>query len=118
NQATSVGIGLNYATTNSGTVDFDNFQYANSYIGPTLLNVWQASSTIQPSQVHFNGVHGTLETGLGGLTAANEWYWASSTLYVYSATNPTTAYASPGIEASTRPTTISTYQLNYLTFQN
>lgn len=62
-------------------------------------NVWQAALTTEPSSVKFNGTEGTEKTSVAALTAANYWYWASNVLYVYSTSDPDTAYASPGIEA-------------------
>jgi hypothetical protein len=62
-------------------------------------NVWQATLTTEPASVKFNGTAGTEKTSVATLTAANYWYWASNVLYVYSTSDPDTAYTSPGIEA-------------------
>jgi len=62
-------------------------------------NVWQAALTTEPADVKFNGTVGTEKTSIAALTAANYWYWASNILYVYSTSDPDTAYTSPGVEA-------------------
>jgi hypothetical protein len=80
-------------------------------------NVWQASLTTQPSEVFFNAVIGTLETSIATITAANEWWWSSNVLYVYSTSNPGTAFTNPGIEASQRQYAIYSNQ-NYVTFSS
>lgn len=53
-----------------------------------------------PNKVWFNNTLGTKEMSEAALTAENEWYWADNVLYVYSTSDPTTAYTSPGIEAA------------------
>ena len=62
-------------------------------------NVWQAALTTEPAYVKFNGTRGTEKTSIATLTAANNWYWLSNILYVYSTSDPDTAYTSPGVEA-------------------
>ena len=64
--------------------------------------VWQASVTTRPNQVFFNGVRGTPVASVAAINAASKWYWASNILYVYSTSNPATAFTNPGIEASQR----------------
>jgi GH18 family chitinase len=84
-------------------------------IGSTgVLNTWYATVTRQPYTVWFNGTLGTEEATVAAVGAANEWYWASNLLYVYSTTNPGTAYTSPGVEASDRQT-VALYNVNYVT---
>jgi len=65
-------------------------------------NVWEASLTTEPTMVFFDGTYGTNEDTLGNVDAENEWHWAANTLYVYSTSDPDTAYTDPGIEASQR----------------
>lgn len=62
-------------------------------------NVWQAALTTEPARVEFNGTEGTEKTSIATLTGANQWYWASNILYIYSTSDPDTAYISPGIDA-------------------
>jgi uncharacterized repeat protein (TIGR02543 family) len=68
-------------------------------------NVWRAPLSIQPNQVFFDGVRGTLESSVQNLDRALEWFWSSGTLYVYAASDPGGLYRNPGIEASVRPST-------------
>ncbi len=68
---------------------------------------WRAALSSAPNQVFFNGVRGTRKSGTSALTAARTWYWASGVLYVYSTSDPDSAFVSPGIEASIRPSTRS-----------
>jgi hypothetical protein len=80
-------------------------------------NLWSATLATQPYIVLFNGTLGTREASSSAVTAANEWFWGSSTLYVYSTSNPATAFTSPGIEAGARPSTIAINN-NYVTVYN
>lgn len=77
---------------------------ANLITGWTLDsgNVWRATLTTQPYVVVFDGTAGTHKTSEANLNTANQWFWASNVLYVYSTTDPDTAYTSPGIEAGIR----------------
>src|ERR1035441_848957 len=78
-------------------------------------NIWEVALTTQPNQVFFNSTRGTPETSIGGITAPNEWYWASNVLYAYSTSNPATAFTSPGIEASQRNYEFVVTGTNYIT---
>ena len=80
--------------------------------------VWQASVTTRPNQVFFDGIRGTPETSTSNLNAAKEWYWASNVLYVYSTSDPATAYTNPGVEVSQRTYNISENGKSYVTIQN
>ena len=64
-------------------------------------NVWQATLTTEPASVKFNGTEGTEQASIVACNAEGYWYWDSATslLYVYSTSDPDTAYISPGIEA-------------------
>ena len=66
-------------------------------------NVWRATLGTLPRQVFFNEIRGTLEDASEDLNQANEWYWSSSVIYVYSTSDPDNAYVNPGIEASLTP---------------
>ena len=68
----------------------------------TSGTVWQASVTTEPKMVFFNGTLGTNKSSLISVTAANEWYWASNVLYVYSTSDPATAFTNPGVEVAAR----------------
>ena len=80
-------------------------------------NIWSATVTTQPQQVFFNGTKGTAVGSISAVTAVNYWYWASNVLYVYSTSNPATAFTSPGIEASSRDDGIYADNDPYLTVQ-
>lgn len=62
-------------------------------------NVWQAALTTEPARVEFNGTEGTKKTSIATLTAEGYWYWVSNILYVYSTSDPDTAYVDSGIDA-------------------
>ena len=56
-------------------------------------NVWSATLTTEPSQAFFDDIEGTQESAQGNLNAAREWYWDANVLYVYSTSDPDTAYS-------------------------
>jgi hypothetical protein len=88
--------------------------YILTYIAGTApVNVYQATVSTQPNQVFFDGTLGTLETSIAALTANDEWYWASGTLYIYSSTAP----SGHTIEASSRSYPVSWNGKNYVTVQ-
>jgi hypothetical protein len=62
------------------------------------FNVWTASVTTEPNVVFFDGVKGTKVASHADCTGKGKWFWAANSLLVYSATDPDTAYRSPGIE--------------------
>jgi len=66
--------------------------------------VWKVSlgSTYQPEQVWFNTVLGFPVSATSAIIAPNQWYSAGGILYVYSKTNPGTAFKAPGVEAAQR----------------
>lgn len=63
------------------------------------VNVWQAALTTEPAKVEFNGTEGTEVASVAACTAEGYWYWSANILYVYSTSDPDTAYDSPGINA-------------------
>ncbi len=62
-------------------------------------NVWQAALTTEPADVKFNGNLGTEQSSIAALTADKYWFWESNVLYVYSTSDPDTAYTAPGVDA-------------------
>ena len=78
-------------------------------------NVWSTALTTDPGAVFFDGVYGieavTLDSG-------RDWNWSANVLYVYSTSDPDTAYTDPGIEAAIREFCIDGSDQEYLTFQN
>jgi len=92
----------------------------------SIPNIWQtpfAPSYIAHAWVFFNGVAGgpnggNPQSSLGNVTTTNEWYWnGTTTLYVYSTSNPATAFTTPGVEASERAG-VSASNKSYVTFSN
>jgi hypothetical protein len=90
--------------------------FAIQYTSVGVANVWNSTVTTQPNAVYFDGVRGTLEASKASITGANEWYWASNVLSVYSVGSP--VLSNPGIEASIRNYPINTNSQNYITVQN
>lgn len=84
----------------------------------TGSNIWTVTDSTQPQQVFFNQAFGTLVGSSGAVTAAGDWFWSSNTLYVYSTSNPATAFTNPGVEASTRTYGIRTVGKSNLVIQN
>lgn len=62
-------------------------------------NVWQATIPVAglAGELRFNTNIGTQEGSIAALTGANEYFPSGGIIYVYSTSNPTTAYTSPGI---------------------
>jgi hypothetical protein len=81
-------------------------------------NTWQYSLTTQPNILLLNRAAGVLEGSSTTLSAAGQWFWASNVLYLNAASNPYSAYVSPGVEAPTRGYCIDTNGKSYLTIQN
>jgi parallel beta-helix repeat protein len=77
-------------------------------------NVWQAALITQPNQVFFDNIRGTKEASVGAVNRANEWYWLDNVIYVYSISDPGTAYTNLGIEASVRNYAIHMQGKNYV----
>jgi parallel beta-helix repeat protein len=84
---------------------------------PYSGSIWMASVSIQPNVAIFNGTPGTKKTSISSLQNPQDWYWSSSTLYVFSPSDPDSAYTNPGVEAGARNRCVSVKQ-NYLRFQN
>lgn len=81
-------------------------------------NIWQATVTTEPSQVFFDGVRGIKVASVALCNSAGKWYWENNILYVYSDSDPDTAFTSPGIEPASRSQTISSTDKNYVTIEN
>ncbi len=94
-------------TTESATADvtgytasaeLHNIAAIESYTG--IENVYQTNLTTEPKYVWFDGVLGTNVATIALVNGARKWHWEGNVLYVYSTSDPATAYTSPGIEAS------------------
>jgi hypothetical protein len=64
--------------------------------------VWQVALTTEPKIVLFDGVVGQKKANAGLCVNPRDWYWAANVLYCYSATDPDSAYVTPGIETPIR----------------
>jgi hypothetical protein len=64
-------------------------------------NVWQVADTTVPAKVYFNNTSaGTQVASVAAVTSAGNWYFdGSATLYVYSTSNPGTAFTAPPVTA-------------------
>lgn len=80
-------------------------------------SVWRAACTVAPAVVAFNGEVGAKKTALSSVNAAKAWFWSGGTLYVYSTSNPQTAYANPGIEAGARDYCIYSNGKSWINYQ-
>jgi parallel beta-helix repeat protein len=78
-------------------------------------NIWRKTLPTKPKIVFFDGAIGTLKGSIGAVSGSNQWYWASNTLYVYSTSNPGTAFTIPGIEAAHRDDVVSNNAKSYIT---
>ncbi len=74
------------------------------YKTTTSTTIWTATVTTEPKVLFFDGTRGTLVASQADCTATGKWFWAANVLSVYSASDPDTAYTSPGIEVSARGT--------------
>lgn len=83
-----------------------------------VANVWQAPVEIQPNVVFFNGNKGQAASSLAQLTGATQWYWSYGKLYVWSSSNPGSAYSGPGIEAGSRQLGIGFFGISYVSVEN
>lgn len=64
-------------------------------------DIWQATLAAEPKVVLFDGVVGSPQANHDACTAAGHWCWESGVLYVYSTSDPDTAFTAPGVEAGT-----------------
>ena len=77
--------------------------------------IWTATVTTEPKIVFFNGTWGTKVATQADCTGTGKWHWAVNVLSVYSASDPDTAYMSPGIEVGARDEAVLNAK-NYVTF--
>ncbi|MCC2626387.1 MAG: putative Ig protein [Thermomicrobiales bacterium] len=73
-------------------------------------NQWYFSLATDPNVIWIDGVRGTEAASLVAMDAAGEWFFDSgaSRLYVYSTTDPDSAFTSPGVEYAVRDSAITT----------
>jgi len=75
-------------------------------------NIWRAAVSADPKQIWYVLPDGSCQWGgrknsTGEMTATYDWTWSSGSLYVRSATNPATAYAT--VELATRDHCVVAY---------
>ena len=79
-------------------------------------NVWSAPAPIEPNIVYFGNILGTQVQAEAKIASQLNWYWAYGVLYVWSPNgDPSTYYASPGIEAGARSRVVDTGNQIYVT---
>lgn len=110
-------------TDETMVIDFatnENYAYIAfvQYIEGGATTIWKATCTTQPTVVWMDGVFGDKKTAKGNLVNEYDWYWASNVLYVYSATDPDSAYTSPGVEAGNRSYCIYASGKSYIITQD
>lgn len=65
-------------------------------------NVWQSALATEPAQVFFDGTRGTPVASIALVNGVGKWFWDDDVLYLYSTSDPDSAFTSPGIEVGTR----------------
>ena len=82
-------------------------------------DIWEATCYTEPDQVFFDGTRGNKQTALGDVDSEFDWFWESDVLYVYSTSDPDTAYTNPGVEATSRDYGIRTNaNIDYIIIDN
>ena len=83
-------------------------------------NVYQTTLTSEPLCVWFDGTFGKKQTSIDNVDSEYDWYWKSKVLYIYSISDPDTAYHNPGIEGSSmaRDYCIFANNEDYITIEN
>jgi hypothetical protein len=116
----TMGNPITFTSYGTGTPIFSGAKLLNSGWSLNAGNVWQVALTTQTFQVFFNSVRGTPVGSIGAIVSPNQWYWAANVLYVYSTSNPASAFTNPGVEASQITTVISYFGsgVNNLIFYN
>lgn len=81
-------------------------------------NIWKATGiTTEPRVVLFNRDVGNKKTA-ATLISAKDWYLESNILYVYSTSDPDTAYTNPGIEIGQRDHVVYSTGKSYYSIKN
>jgi parallel beta-helix repeat protein len=116
--STANGSTFSWASEDVGFNRNDSSGYTYTVTAPGApANVWQIAWTTQPKLVAINGTPSLSAGSLTSVTTPGSWYWGSNVLYVYSTSDPSTAYTSPGVEAAFRLNGIDLNAKNYLTVQ-
>ncbi|MFA6422237.1 MAG: right-handed parallel beta-helix repeat-containing protein [Candidatus Buchananbacteria bacterium] len=75
-------------------------------------NIWKSTLATQPLRVAINSELGNLASSLAGVNSSTNWFWGTSTLYIYSIADP----ASSTVEAGKRSNSINANGKSYITF--
>jgi len=111
----AIGVDAN----TSATIYIDDVVIDTTSIGADPMVLWKKTNiTTQPKIVIFDGTIGVYQTSQWNLSNTEEWHWDSNTLYVYSTSDPDTAYTSPGVEVGQRERNIYIPNLSYITIEN
>ncbi len=103
---------LTYGAYGTGANPVINGAVAVSSWTLASTNKYTASVGVQPEVVVFNGVKGIRETSVANLNAANEWYWESGVLTVYSTSAPV------NMEVQSQQFVVGFYSVSYVTVKD
>ncbi|MEG9436458.1 hypothetical protein JAO29_09815 [Edaphobacter sp. HDX4] len=82
-------------------------------------NIWSyLLGGYQPTQVWFNTVLGHQVSSSASIIAPRQWAYSSGRLYVYSASNPSSAYSAPGVEVTQRDRGLLIQNIGNITVKN
>jgi len=116
----SAGSAGNLITYEPETGDTPEINGSTELVGASWAdqggNVWSTSVTTEPHIVFLNDVKGNHEATQGAVNAANDWFWGSNVLYIYSTSNPSVAFSS--IEAAITSYVFSISSKNYVRLAN
>jgi hypothetical protein len=83
-------------------------------------NVWRISLATDPNIVWFDGTRGTEKGSVALLVGVREWFYDATAdrLYVWSTSDPDSAFTAPGIEYGVRNSAINTDSKSNVTYKN
>lgn len=78
-------------------------------------SIWEVAATSTVRDLYYNGTQGSKQVSKDAPSAEGEWFWESSKLYLYAASNPGTLYTSPGVEGTIRDYGVDLEDRSYIT---
>ncbi len=78
-------------------------------------SVWKATLATEPNTIWLDSTEGDNKASVGALVNEYDWFWDSNELYVYSTTDPDTAYTDPGIEVRSLDQVFDCEDVDYVT---
>ena len=99
-------------TTGTAAIYIDDFKMGTT---PSGLNLYRHAATTEPNFVLFDEVRGTKESSAGLVSSAREWSWLANNLYVYSTSDPASAYTA--VESGVRDYGVAN-AANYVSFDS